>query len=184
MLWTFDQWMHLLAVLAWPAVALIAGVAWVHGCRLLFDAMDNWKIYVGDAVCDATKDLCETFMAVARQVGPVPATKREMIETTCERALLAVLAARGGFPARQNEAPGRSLVREVREMYQELEQPTPRPEPVAGNHAPGMTDLMVSPESLDEYLVDDLYAQFTATEEDAADYVETETADLADLEDL
>lgn len=174
-MWIFDQWMHLLAVLAWPAVAVIVGLAWVHGCRLLLDAAELWGMGFQEAIENAAKRACSTAIAVSRQMSPVPTTKREAVETTCERALLAVLAARGGFPARQNEAPGRSLVREVREMYLELEQPTPRPEPAAGSQAPGMTDLMVSPESLDEYLdmdggldgaVDDLYAGMMATDDD------------------
>lgn len=168
-MWTFDQWMHLLAVLAWPTVALIAGVAWVHGCRLLATALIDRTQQLHDVANVAVSKICGAWMqTTARAAGPVPVDwELERLAGTSERALLAVLAARGGFPARQNEAPGRSLVREVREMYQELEFPTPRPEPVAGSPAPGMTDLMVSPESLDEYLADDLYAQFTATDEDA-----------------
>lgn len=175
-MWTFDQWMHLLAVLAWPSVAVIAGAAWVHGCRLIaevwLDAQRDRTQQLHDVANVAVSKICGAWMqTTARAAGPVPADwELERLAGTSERALLAVLAARGGFPARQNEAPGRSLVREVREMYAELERPTPRPEPVAGSPVPGMTDLMVSPESLDEYLADatlnDLYAGMVVTDED------------------
>lgn len=192
-MWTFDQWMHLLAVLAWPAVAVIAGVAWVHGCRLLLESVDAITSAVIRCVNDNSGKWSRiALQGLARYADTHPPTDPRclgmttQVRETSERAMLAVLAARGGFPARQNEAPGRSLVREVREMYDEIRKPTPRPEPVAGSPAPGMTDLMVTPESLDEYLgvdggldgaVDDLYAGMVTADEDTGT-----DAEMGDLE--
>jgi hypothetical protein len=178
---TFDQWMHLLAVLAWPAVALIAGVAWVHGCRLIAEV---WL--------DAQESRTKMLDQIRRQIWSIqgywegvnaerlrPDPKKD-VAVTSERALLAVLAARGGFPAKQAEAPGRALVREVREMYQELDEPTPRPEPALSTVGVG-----VGAGSVDDFdieidgVADDLFAEFMATDEDAA---QAATGDEGDLE--
>jgi hypothetical protein len=186
-MWTPDQCMHLLAVLAWPAVAVIAGLAWVHGCHLLLEAVnelvDGSVETVAHVIPSAVGKICVTWMqTTARAAGPVPVDwEAERVAVTSERALLAVLAARGGFPAKQSEEPGRALVRAIREMYSELDRPTPRPEPtaVAGvGEWSGELETADGMDGVDGEMADDLYAQFVATDDDAAQPADDEMEDL------
>lgn len=187
---TFDQWTHLLAVLAWPAVAVIAGVTWVHGCRLVATALLDRTQQLSSAVnvgSSAISKICGTWMqTTARAAGPVPVDwEAERVAATSERALLAVLAARGGFPAKQSEEPGRALVRAIREMYSELDRPTPRPEPIAVAGVAGWSGELETVDDIDGIIdrmdgetADDLYAQFVATDDDAAQPADDEMGDL------
>lgn len=167
---TFDQLVHLLAVLAWPAVAIIAGIAWVHGCRLLAEAAQNSATKIShDATFDTTRklQLATSFLqstVPATLFGIVGKSQKEKIQASSERALLAVLTARGGFPAKQGEAPGRSLVREIREMYAELDSPTPAPVPAPIGPEVATTGQA---EGGDGLVADDIFAEYIETDEDA-----------------
>lgn len=152
---TFDQLTHLLAVLAWPAVALIGGIAFVHGCRLLVDGLDDALRRLSDLVDRRVPQALGMWLRVtARKSGPVPVDwERERLAATSERALLAVLAANGGFPARQSDDAARMLVREVRKMYEEVDDPTPAPvpSPAAGSGEGGLDP------DLDVVSIEDLF---------------------------
>lgn len=129
---TVDQTLTLLAILAWPTVAVIAGVAFVHGVRLLVDAAVDHSSRM--ALVRADSDTKWRNLVSAMVQSTLPATMRAVIDSakpteasTAERALLTVLAAVGGIPGEREDEAVRQLVREVRKMYSELAHPTPEP---------------------------------------------------------
>jgi hypothetical protein len=164
---TFEQWMHLLAVLAWPVVAVIV-------CRTVMSL-----VYHGSRVIDVLWPRAEKLVQqestrwrdavwrVADRISPVPGSSAEAIEDTCERAFLAILSANGGIPASREEKALRALVREVREMYAELDQPTPAP-PVAPRQPSTLDPDDLDPD-LDEEAADQVFAEFVSDEIDAAE---------------
>jgi hypothetical protein len=169
---TLDQFIALLGALAWPLVALIAGVALVHAARLGFEAADSVARRIAETIHkvshDATFDtsrrldllanvvqvsLPATIRAVAndshaaRQAvghGPDPATRM------AERAMELLLQTNGGFPAAHGDKVGRQLVREIREMYAELRTPTAGPA-----NAPSASGEVVDDLTLDEPELED-----------------------------
>lgn len=57
-------------------------------------------------------------------------SRKADIARTSEAALIAILTVNGGFPGAPGDEVGRAIVREVREMYSEIDKPTlPKPKP-------------------------------------------------------
>lgn len=146
---TINQFLNLLAVLAWPTVATIAAWALLRGIRLLVDAaaaknrlldqcrkdLSFYHGYWSTAYCEQRQD-----------------NNRAQLTKTCELAMLAVLQANGGFPSAPGDKVGRQLVREIREMYAELERPTQAPE---RKRQQQVTDFGVDFSDLDDDVDDD-----------------------------
>lgn len=130
---TFDQFTHLLAVLAWPTVALIASVAAVRCCRLLVemlaDESERWRRSSFELALLVEERRTRTAVQVAGISKPAAALETvdfQVLETS-KTALMTLLAANGGFPGSANDDAVRQIVREVRKLYEEVEKPTPEP---------------------------------------------------------
>lgn len=125
---TLDQFLYLIAALAWPLVALISGTAFVHGIRFLVEAANDWRRTWLEGHLLIEERRTRTATAVARlQQPPAPVLGHGIERQTrmAERALEIILGVNGGIPARQQDDATRMLVREIRKMYAELEKPTP-----------------------------------------------------------
>lgn len=138
---TVDQTLHLLAICAWPAVALIAGTAFVHGIRLLVDAtesilscVESWRKTYLETQLLLESRRSDTAVGVA-SIQSRTSTRKDLpptdkVRLMSEQALLAILQANGGFPGSRGDDTTRQLVREIRKMFAEIERPTPEPEPL------------------------------------------------------
>lgn len=130
---TIDQTLHLLAVLAWPTVAVVG----LFAAYRLAAAIEFSANRLGQVSHDKTLDTTR-WLQLASSVlqSTLPATIRtvtsksrdDLLRETCERALLTILGTNGGFPAAPGDHVARQIVREIREMYAELEKPTKPPE--------------------------------------------------------
>lgn len=175
-MWTFEQWMRLLSVLASPAVAVISGWAFVAGCRILNGSRES-QIEALGALGTTLKVIWNSEYAAKREAhmmelhkvgdttSPTKIKQRELA-STCERAFIAILAANGGIPASREEKAARALVREIRDMYSEIESPTPAPPSKPHTNSIDYDDL--DPD-LDEETMDHVYARFATDELDAQD---------------
>lgn len=127
MRWTEFAW--LLDALSWPIAALILGVAAVHCCRLLItvlvDEFERWRKSQFELALLVEERRSRTAVQVAQlgQAPPMPSITA--LTRTSESALLALLAANGAFLGRPEDHVVRQIVREVREMYSEINNPTP-----------------------------------------------------------
>lgn len=170
---TIDQILTLLAILAWPTVAVIAGVAFVHGIRLVVEVVADQH---GRGRFHLAAEGAKNRDVAFRLIDLLVLASSKLLEResrTAEEALLAVLSARGGLPVGEPGAEDqvvRQLVREVRRMYDELRNPTPEPErrtPESG--AEDELERIFGP--LDAYDADDdpdepTHAEFTEAEEE------------------
>lgn len=154
---TTDQFLTLLAICAWPTVALIAGVAFVHGVRLLVDGLFAAASKVShDATFDTTRKLQlassvlqSTLPAMVHAIAtPRPVHRTDKLAATCEHALITILQANGGFPGSRGDDTTRQLVREVRKMFDEVNRPTPEP-PIVDRGGGGSEPIHVTARDLD-----------------------------------
>lgn len=137
---TTDQFLTLLAICAWPTVALIAGVAFVHGVRLLVDAaVDYLETY---------QHWQKTRQTLDGEQFNINRSSYERLCRQCESSFLVILQANGGIPARQSDDAARSLVREIRKMYSEIDRPTPEP-PIVDRGSGGSEPIHVTARDLD-----------------------------------
>lgn len=154
-----DQILQLLAICAWPVVALIAGTAFVRGIRLLVEVMKS-LIGCADRWRKEWWEIATYQSEVTRMQSAIVYDKKSTLETTCERALITILQANGGFPGAQGDDTTRQMVREIRKMFAEINHPTPEPEPRLREHGAGMGDEIGSPFEIvdddDEGYVDEL----------------------------
>lgn len=130
---TIDQTLHLLAILAWPIVAIIAGYCFLRGCTILESCV--LKVTTNathDASVQTTRwtgivqSIANTMLPnLLRDLTEIPRYSRDAV--TSERALLAILTTTGAFPGSPADNIGRRLVREVRKMYSEIDHATPEP---------------------------------------------------------
>lgn len=176
---TFDQFTHLLAVLAWPTVALIAGVAAVHCCRLLTEVLadesERWRKSSFELALLVEERRSRTAVRVARvNTWPdvVGQDETEMtaivragigrkmkVGRTAETALMTLLAANGGFPGGPKDDSVRQIVREVRKLYEEVEHPTPE--------SPAAKDALRAPMAdADDLTLDELFGPAMSMEDD------------------
>lgn len=146
---SFDQFTHLLAVLAWPIVALIAGVAAVHCCRLLTEVLadesERWRksnfelaLLVEERRSRTQSHIEQERIILERDRMSfddphrhprqlTPEMRRQAVGKAAETALMTLLAANGGFPGAANDDAVRQIVREVRKLHEEVDKPTPEP---------------------------------------------------------
>lgn len=120
-----DQFLYFVAALAWPTVAIVSGIALVNATRIIASVLD-------DAIRCAERfrqTYIETRLLVAERQSrpPTPPTAADLVATTSASALLALIQTNGGLPSAPGDKIGRQLVREVREMYDEVHRPTPTP---------------------------------------------------------
>lgn len=175
-MWTFEQWMGLLSVLAWPVVAVISGWAFVAGCRTLNGSRESQTEALGalgrtvGAIWNNQYGAKheERMLELRSKIGDATSfakIRQRELAFTCERAFLAILAANGGIPASREEKAARALVREIREMYAEIESPTKAPPSKSRTSSP--LDYDDLDPDLDEETADHVYAQFATDELDA-----------------
>lgn len=169
---TFDQFAHLLAVLAWPTVALIAGVAAVHCCRLLTEVLadesERWRKSSFELALLVEERRSRSALLVAQASQPedvfdVFDGKNALVADTAKTALLTLIATNGGLLGKPSDDSVRQIVREVRKLYEEVDKPTPETQvakealraPNAGNDADDLTlDELFGPELVDEDMSD------------------------------
>jgi hypothetical protein len=136
----------------WPITVLIAGVAFVHGCRLLVDAAEsrNRELFrCTTRICSMVEEAIQTTRSL------VPShTPRDEVALASEHALVALLQSNGGFPGAKGDDTTRQMVREIRKMFQEIDHPTPEPESQAGNQA-AEDDMLHDHFALDSDELDD-----------------------------
>lgn len=164
---TFDQFAHLLAVLAWPVVAIIAGVAAVHCCRLLTEVLadesEHWRKSSFELALLVEERRSRSALLVAQASRPEDVFdifdgKTGLVADMAKTTLLTLLAANGGLPGSPNDDAVRQIVREVRKLYEEVDKPTPETQvakealraPNAGDDADDLTlDELFGPEVVD-----------------------------------
>lgn len=160
---TIDQTLTLLAIMVWPFVAVVVCVTLVHVARMIVEALVDYRKYIKHEASFATSRWIELWSSVLQSTLPalvravandqVNSTKPN-VESTAERALLALIASNGGIPGRPKDETVRCLVHEVRKLYDELEHPT---EPVSVDGGDGGRD--------DDDLVSELFGS-SFTDED------------------
>lgn len=127
---TINQFLNLLAVLAWPTVAFIASVAFVHGCRLLLEA-HVLRTKQLEYLQRAVTNIHGYWSAVYNERRQDELHSAPRLDRTCEQAMLNVLQYHGRFPGvdgGDGDETGRVIVRQFRAMYDEIEEATPAPE--------------------------------------------------------
>lgn len=131
---TLDQFLHLLAVLVWPFVAIVGAIVVIRCTWLLVKTADEianqWRRTWLERSLLVEERRASTALTVARTQARMDVKSADMparVTASCESALLAVLQANGGFPGSRDDHVTRQMVREIREMYAELESPTKAP---------------------------------------------------------
>lgn len=117
--------------------AIIVGSAAILCCFLLVSVSrervdriaaisDSWRKSQFELALLVEERRTKTAIQVARLAQPPQLANRrqESITRTSESALLALLAANGGFLGGPGDKAIRQIVREVREMYAEIDNPT------------------------------------------------------------
>lgn len=156
-------WM--LDALSWPIAALILGVAAVHCCRLLVtafvDEFERWRksqFELALLIQDRKASNAVTVARLGQPPTPIPRdVNEERVIRTSESALLALLAANGAFLGRPEDHVVRQIVREVREMYSEINNPTPVSEVAKSRLHAGADD------GADDLTLDEVYDGYNST---------------------
>lgn len=143
---------NILEAISGPIVALILGLAFVHGCRLLVEAHESRSRALERAAGLVASRVSFAVLRSIAKLHPTPVRPDlAQLEATCERVLVAIVQAVGGFPGSAKDQVGRQLVREVRKMYEEIEKPTP--EGVAG----AGTSSVYAGDVADDLTLDEVY---------------------------
>lgn len=116
---TFDHFTSLLTVLVWPFVALVAArtlqlVAWTLAA--------SWR--------ETAESVANRLIAAVRAL---PSNQQQRIADrlvlSAEASMLMLLQTNGAYPKAPNDKTGRAIVRELREMYSEIQRATSAPDP-------------------------------------------------------
>lgn len=170
--------LRILDVVMWP-IAFIIGVGYL-GARIRSLEIAYAKI-AQDATFDTTRwiglwtavlqgTLPATLRAIASDNRKAAAKAAELkvllddegrVARTSETAVIAVLQANGGFPGKPDDKVTRAIVREIREMYSEIDNPTTAPLPAETSRT----------------AVDDLNLDYFDPEDDETEMYSTTTSD-------
>lgn len=178
---TIDQLLRLLSILIWPVIAVTVCTTILKGISLFDKAAQSALFEIRasrkDAIFENTRwisfwasVLQSTMPATVRACMPRDSEDARLAQTS-ERALLAILQANGGFPGKPSDHVTRQIVREVREMYAELQEPTVvAPVAAAPSRSPGPNsdDLTLDdPEAEAEH---DEFTEFYGDDDDGSPY--------------
>lgn len=116
---TFDHFTSLLAVLVWPFVALVA--AWTAQ-RVAWTLAASWR---------ETAEFVANHLTAAARALPSNQQQRvaDRLVLSAEASMLMLLQTNGAYPKAPNDKTGRAIVRELREMYSEIQRATSAPDP-------------------------------------------------------
>lgn len=152
--------LRILDTIAWPVAFILAaalierGISALSSCiersahGISHDATFNTQRYVHVLTSFLQQTLPATVRAMAKP-GVVVESKEQRVARASEAAVIAILQANGGFPGKSGDKVTRAIVREIREMYSELDNPTTAPLPAETYTAPA-DDLNLDDADADE----------------------------------
>lgn len=111
--------LSLLDALSFPAAALILGICILRAVSALALVAETW-VQCADRCCNT---LARTATGMLDYLV-VQRSRNDRLADTSERALITLIGSAGGIPGSPEDKVTRQLVREIREMYEELERPT------------------------------------------------------------
>lgn len=156
---TFANFCNLLAVLVWPFVALVA--AWTAQ-RVAWILAASWR--------ETAESVSNRLIAAARAL---PSNQQQRIADrlvlSAEASMLMLLQTNGAYPKAPGDKTGRAIVRELREMYAEIQRATPAPDPqrsavVADPYEDDLT--LDEPDDAEDGTGSHVYAEHVDLEED------------------